>query len=55
MGAKSKHLCNFGLGSGEAEGRGGWDMANEGEEMEEEEDGRGCRSSEKRGYSSFAI
>lgn len=31
------------------------DMANEGEEVEEEEDGRECRSSEKRGYFSFAI
>lgn len=43
MGEKSKHLFNFGLGSGDAEGRDGWYMANEGEEMQEHS--RGCRGS----------
>lgn len=46
-------FVQFGPSSGEAEGRDGWDMANEGEEMEE--DGRGYRSSNKRGYFSFAV
>lgn len=55
VGEKNKHLSNFGLGSGDAEGRDGWDMANEGEEVEEEEDGKGCRSSKKRSCFSFAI
>lgn len=52
MGEKNKHLSNSGLGSGDTEGRDGWDMANEGEEVKEEEDGKGCRSSK---HFSFAV
>ena len=53
VGEKRKHLFSVCLGSGEAEGRASWDMANEGEEMEKGEHGRGCRSSKKREYFSF--